>query len=56
MLYLCDIKMILLFMKSSNLLPLTKYFVNEQYALVQPTDENFAERCILLLLIKRCVK
>ena len=39
-------------MKSSNLLPLTKYFVNEQYALVQPTDENFAERCILLLLIK----
>lgn len=31
MLYLCDIIMILLFMKSSNLLPLTKYFDNEQY-------------------------
>lgn len=39
-------------MKCSNLLPLTKYFVNKQYVQVQPIDENFAERCISLLLIK----
>ena len=31
--------MILLFMKSSNLLPLTKYFVNEQYAKYSPSTK-----------------
>ena len=33
-----------------HLLPLKKYLVNGQYALVQPIASNFAERCICTLL------
>ena len=32
-------------MIAGHLLPLTRYVVNGQYALVQPIDPNRAERC-----------
>ena len=35
---------------TAHLLPLTKYFANGQYALVQPIVSNFAERCICIVL------
>ena len=35
---------------TAHLLPLTKYFANGQYALVQPIASNFAERCICIVL------
>ena len=35
---------------TAHLLPLTNYFSNGQYALVQPIASKFAERCICTIL------
>ena len=35
---------------AAHLLPLTNYLANGQYALVQPIDSKFAERCICTTL------
>ena len=40
---------------AAHLLPLTNYLANGQYALVQPIDSKFAERCICTTLTPSCL-